>query len=169
MPPERSVRKHNNELVVVRIHQVGDVGPFGCDFSRDVQEPRIAETFTSLKEAQDFADKRLYREGHRCDESCTDWQQRYIAKWFTPSGTVESCEYSANTPWEAGTLAALRFQRLGEHTLLPESMIVVELPASQGHEFRVTLAEIRKWLRTPEAEHTIQKEPDVRLLSAEGE
>lgn len=88
--------------------------------SANLTEPKFSETFTSLAKAQDFADKRLGDRGHRCEQqSCTDWLQSYIVKWFAPSGTVESCEYLAPTPWEAGTLGALHFQRLREDTLVP--------------------------------------------------
>jgi hypothetical protein len=81
MPNKRSERTHNNGQIVVTIHQFGDGGAFGCDFSHDIQigmvnPPTISQTFASLAEAQDFADKRLHDERHRCNQSCTctEWR-----------------------------------------------------------------------------------------------
>ena len=73
----RSVRRHKGELVVVSVHQYGDAGAYACEFTYDIelsQAARFSETFPSLKDARDSADRRLHDDGHRCDESCTDWQ-----------------------------------------------------------------------------------------------
>jgi hypothetical protein len=94
-PKQRSVRTHNNGQIVVTIHQFGDDGPFGCDFSHDIQvgvvnQARVLPTFASLAEVQAFADKRLRDEGHTCNWSCTEWRATSWESYESIQGKLDA-------------------------------------------------------------------------------
>jgi hypothetical protein len=73
VPDRRSSRTHQNERLIVVVHQFGDNGPFGLDFSTQIT-PMLDQTFESLEQAKAAADERVLAEGHDCDRFCSDWR-----------------------------------------------------------------------------------------------
>jgi hypothetical protein len=72
-PTPIAKRSHQNGRLQVTVHQFGEGGPYGCEFSTQ-QGPELKTTYATSDQAKAAADRAVSQEGHRCDDGCTAWR-----------------------------------------------------------------------------------------------